>query len=176
MAFNDRKQLLIEEICERYEIDATDVMDNICVARAQNVDQQTELLVEAANLMSQQKFALLVIDSVTHLYRTEYDGRGELAARQQHLGKFLRLCQRLTEEFSIACVVTNQVMAKVDGSAMYGPSTAPIGGHILGHACQTRLSLRKGKAEQRYLKVYDSPNLPEVEGTFQITSGGIQDD
>jgi len=75
----------------------------------------------------------------------------------------------------VAVILCNQVMARVDG-AMYGPSHVPIGGHILAHASTTRLALRKGKAEQRYMKIYDSPSLPESECTFAIQEGGIMDD
>lgn len=32
------------------------------------------------------------------LYRTDYAGRGELAARQAHLAQFLRHLQRLADE------------------------------------------------------------------------------
>lgn len=43
-----------------------------------------------------------------------------------------------------------------------------VGGHVLGHASTTRLSLRKGKGDQRICKVYDAPNLPESECIFQL--------
>lgn len=63
--------------------------------------------------------------------------------------------------------VTNQVMATVDGSAMFtADPKKPIGGHILAHASTTRLSLRKGRGETRVAKIYDSPMLPEGEATF----------
>lgn len=39
----------------------------------------------------------------------------------------------------------------------------PAGGHVLAHAATVRLSLRKGKGEQRICKVFDAPNLPESE-------------
>lgn len=32
------------------------------------------------------------------LYRTDYSGRGELAARQGHLARFLRMLLRLADE------------------------------------------------------------------------------
>jgi hypothetical protein len=35
----------------------------------------------------------------------------------------------------------------------------PVGGHVMAHASTIRLSLRKGKAEQRLMKVVDAPNL-----------------
>jgi hypothetical protein len=37
-------------------------------------------------------------------------------------------------------VITNQVVAQVDGSAMFaGPQIKPIGGNIMAHASTTRL-------------------------------------
>ena len=35
--------------------------------------------------------------------------------------------------------------------------------------------LKKGKAEQRIAKIFDSPLMPEDEATFAITAGGIVD-
>jgi len=43
-------------------------------------------------------------------------GRGELAARQNMLGRFLRGLQRLADEFGVAVLVTNQVVqGSMDG-------------------------------------------------------------
>jgi len=50
-------------------------------------------------------YALLVVDSATALYRTDYSGRGELAARQMHLARFLRMLLRLADEVSL-CLST----------------------------------------------------------------------
>lgn len=58
----------------------------------------------------------------------------------------------------MAVVVTNHVMSDPSGGAMFvsDPKKA-VGGHVLAHACTTRLSLRKGKAEQRVAKLIQSP-------------------
>jgi DNA repair protein RAD51 len=69
-----------------------------------------ELLADAAALMSESRFSLLIVDSATALYRSDYMGRGELSDRQIHLGQFLRQLTRLAEEFGIAVVITNQVI------------------------------------------------------------------
>lgn len=47
------------------------------------------------------RYALLIVDSATALYRTDYAGRGELSARQMHLARFLRMLLRLADEVSI---------------------------------------------------------------------------
>lgn len=68
------------------------------------------------------------------VYRTDYSGRGELSARQMHLGRFLRSLLRLADEFGVAVVITNQVVAQVDAMAMFaGNQGKPIGTHTHTH-------------------------------------------
>ncbi|KAJ2164956.1 recombinase rad51, partial [Coemansia sp. RSA 551] len=79
--------------------------------------------------------------------------------------------------FGIAVVITNQVVAQVDGgmATFVADPKKPIGGNIIAHASTTRLSLRKGRGETRVCKIYDSPCLPEAEAVFAITGQGIAD-
>ncbi|KAK9750023.1 hypothetical protein RND81_02G167400 [Saponaria officinalis] len=89
-------------------------------------------------MMMETRFVLMIIDSATTLYRTDFYGRGELSARQMHLAKFLRSLKKLADKFNIAVVITNQVVAQVDGSAMFdGPQIKPIGGNIMAGASTT---------------------------------------
>jgi DNA repair protein RAD51 len=81
----------------------------------------------------------------------------------------------LADVFGVAVVVTNQVVASVDGAMFQADPTKPIGGNIMAHAATTRLKFRKGKGEQRVCKIIDSPNLPEGEATFAIAANGIVD-
>lgn len=163
-------------IAERYGLNATDVLDNIAYARAYNSDHQTKLLVQASAMLNESRYALVVVDSATALYRTDYYGRGELSARQMHLARFLRALLRIADEFGVAILITNQVVAQVDGGAMFMSNPKkPIGGNIIAHASTTRLSLRKGRGNTRICKIYDSPCLPEAEAMFAITEDGIGD-
>ena len=70
------------------------------------------------------RYALLICDSATALYRTDYAGRGELSARQMHLARFLRMLLRLADEFGVAVVITSR--------------KKPICGNIMAHASTTR--------------------------------------
>lgn len=49
------------------------------------------------NVVSAFRFAFMIVDSATVLYRTDFSGRGELSARQMHLPKFLRRLQKLAD-------------------------------------------------------------------------------
>lgn len=166
----------LKAVAARFELDPDEALDNVICARAYNSDHQMNLLQQACALMCESRYALLIVDSATALYRTDFTGRGELAARQQHMGQFLRYLQRIADEFGCAVVITNQVVAQVDGGAMFAVDPKkPIGGNIIAHASQTRLSLRKGRGENRICKIYDSPSLAEAEATFAISEGGITD-
>ena len=166
----------IVPIAERYDLDPTAVLDNIVYARAYTHEHQEELLLKAAAQMVEDQFRLLVIDSITALFRVDFTGRGELAERQQKLGRMLAMITKMSEEFNIAVFITNQVVSDPGASAMFvSDPKKPIGGHIMAHASTTRLYLRKGRGEQRICKIYDSPCIPESECIYQIGNGGIMD-
>ncbi|KAG0378901.1 MAG: putative DNA repair protein RAD51 [Linnemannia gamsii] len=163
-------------IAERFGLIGEEVLENVAYARAYNTDHQMQLLVNAAAMMAEVRFAVLIVDSATSLYRTDFSGRGELSARQMHMARFLRNLQRLADEYGVAVVITNQVVAQVDGMAMFSAdSKKPIGGNIMAHASTTRLSLRKARGENRVCKIYDSPCLAESEAQFSIGAHGIAD-
>lgn len=165
-------------VANRYGLSGEEVLDNVAYARAYNSDHQLQLLNQASAMMCETRFSLLIVDSATSLYRTDFLGRGELSSRQTHLAKFMRTLQRLADEFGIAVVITNQVVAQVDGgpSAMFNPDPKkPIGGNIIAHASTTRISLKKGRGETRIAKIYDSPCLPESDCLFAISEEGIGD-
>lgn len=46
---------------------------------------------------------------------------------------------------------------------------------MLAHASTVRLSVRKGKAEQRLMKVVQAPSLQEAEASYAIGGDGIND-
>lgn len=128
----------LSQISQRFGLDPNDVMDNVAYARAYNSEHQMQLLTQAGALMSESRFALVIVDSATALFRTDYTGRGELSTRQQNLAQFLRGLQKLADEFGVAVVVTNQVVANPDTGVFAKDPLKPIGGNIMAHASTTR--------------------------------------
>ena len=73
-------------------------------------------------------------------------------------------------------MVTNQMTSDPGATMSFqADPKKPIGGNIIAHASTTRISLRKGRGKLRIAKIYDSPDLPENEATFSITTGGLDD-
>ncbi|MFH0949498.1 MAG: DNA repair and recombination protein RadA, partial [Candidatus Aenigmatarchaeota archaeon] len=163
----------IIQMAEAIGLDTEKVLKNIFVARAYNSDHQILLTENAADIIKENDIKLLIIDSITSHFRSDYTGRGELAPRQQKLNRHLHNLQRMAEVYNIAIYITNQVMSRPD--VLFGDPTAAIGGHVLAHAATYRLYVRKSKHSLRIAKLIDAPNLPEGEAVFMITEAGIRD-
>ena len=152
---------------------AEEALSKIHVARAFNSNHQMLLVSKAQELARERPIRLVVVDSLTAHFRSEYAGRGELAPRQQLLNKHLHELLRFADTYNAAIVVTNQVSARPD--ILFGDPTRPIGGNIVAHAATYRVYLRKSKPPKRIARLIDSPNLPEGEAVFSLTTDGIRE-
>jgi DNA repair protein RadA len=161
----------IEQMAEEAGLDVDEALDNIHVARAFNSDHQILLAEEAQGIAQEEDIGLIVVDSLTAQFRSDYVGRGELAPRQQKLNKHMNTLLRLANSHNAAVLVTNQVMSNPD--QMFGDPTKAIGGHIVAHNSATRIYLRKSKKDKRIARLVDSPYMPEGEAVFRVTDGGI---
>ncbi|KAF8271875.1 Rad51-domain-containing protein, partial [Lactarius quietus] len=184
----------IKSIADRFGVNGDMALENILYARAYNSEHQMELINECSQRFAEDKdFRLIIIDSIMALFRVDFSGRGELSERQQKAPgcdrrllirhnsanrlQFLSKLSKLSEEFNIAILITNQVQSDPGATMTFvaGGALKPIGGHILSHASATRIFLRKGRAEERVAKLVDSPDKPESEASYKLDEGGWAD-
>ena len=164
----------IVQMAEHLGLDPEDVFKNIIFAEAYTSDHQTFLVENADKVVKENNIRLIIVDSLTSHFRSEYLGREMLAERQQKLNKHMHKLIRLARAFNAVAVVTNQVMAKPD--VFFGDAVHPVGGHIVAHTSHTRIFLRKSaRGPVRIARLVSSPYLPEGEMVFKITEDGIED-
>ncbi|MCL4383050.1 MAG: DNA repair and recombination protein RadA [Candidatus Marsarchaeota archaeon] len=163
----------IKSISDAVNLDSNKVLENIIYVRAKSTEQQILTLERADKLIQEKNIKLIIIDSLTSLFRSEFIGRGALGERQQKLNQHVHRLQTLADKYSLAVYVTNQVMD--NPGILFGDPTTPIGGNVLAHAATTRLYLRKSKEERRIIKLVDSPYMPEGECVIKITNNGVKD-
>jgi DNA repair protein RadA len=154
-------------------LDPVQALENIMVVRATTSEQQILTVERADKLITEKNIKLIIVDSLTSLFRAEFIGRGALSERQQKLNSHIHKLQLLADKFNIAVYITNQVMD--NPGILFGDPTTPIGGNVLAHAAATRLYLRKSKGEKRIIRLVDSPSQPEGECVIQVTPDGIKD-
>ncbi|MCY0851837.1 DNA repair and recombination protein RadA [Thermoplasma acidophilum] len=153
--------------------DPDETLKRIHVARAYNSHHQILLAEKAQDTAKEYNIKLLIVDSLTAHFRSEYVGRGSLAERQQLLNKHMHDLLRFGTIYNAVIAVTNQVSARPD--VFFGDPMAPIGGNIVGHTATFRIYLRKSKGGKRIARLIDSPYLPEGETVIQISEEGVSD-
>jgi len=155
-------------------LDPSQIAKNIIYSEAFNSDHQVLLLEKADKIILENSVKLIIIDSLTSHFRSEYLGREMLAERQQRLNSHLHRLVRLARAFNACAVVTNQVMAKPD--QFFSMAVEAVGGHIVSHTSHTRAFLRRtAGGPVRICRLVSSPYLPEGERIFKITEEGIRD-
>jgi len=164
----------IFQMSQNMGLDPEEAIKNIIFAEAYTSDHQMFLLENADKVIKENGVRLIIVDSLTSHFRSEYLGREMLQERQQKLNKHMHRLIRLARAFNAVAVVTNQVMSKPD--VFFGNAIHPVGGHIVAHTSHTRLFLRKSaRGPVRIARLVSSPHLPEGEGIFRISEKGIED-
>lgn len=155
-------------------LDPVQTAKNIIYSEAFNSDHQILLLEKADKIIQENKVKLIIVDSLTAHFRSEYLGREMLAERQQKLNSHLHRLTRLSRAFNACAVVTNQVMSRPD--QFFAMAVEAVGGHIVSHTSHTRVFLRRtASGPVRICRLISSPYLPEGERIFKITEEGIKD-
>jgi len=164
----------IFQMAQNLGLDPKEAIKKIIFAEAYTSDHQMFLLENADKVIKENGVRLIIVDSLTSHFRSEYLGREMLAERQQKLNKHMHRLIRLARGFNAAAVATNQVMSKPD--VFFGDAIHPVGGHIVAHTSHTRVFLRKSaRGPVRIARLVSSPYLPEGEGIFKISERGIED-
>jgi len=158
------------------------LLENITVMRAHNSAHQISL-VNALNSFlvtdlkdknkEDPKPRLLIVDSLTSLFRTEYLGRANLQVRQAKLGQHLKKLSRIAETWKMAVVVTNQVLSDPSAPPFMDP-IKPVGGNVVGHISTYRLYIKRA-GKKRIVRMVDSPSHPDFEVLIDVGEEGIKD-
>jgi DNA repair protein RadA len=158
----------IKQIAEALSLNPEKTLKNIKVARAFNSDHQMLLVEKISDLVSKENLPikLVIIDSLMSHFRSDFQGRGQLADRQQKLNRHMHDLLKLAEKYNVVIYITNQVMSKPD--TFFGDPTAAIGGHVLAHACLTADSL---------IQLGDGSIMPvgDIKNNSPITSVSFKD-
>ena len=145
-------------------LDPEQILQKILVTKALDSAAQ-ESCIEAAcininfetNSISN-KTKLLIVDSMTNHYRTEYTGRSRLPEKLQRLNKPLHMLLKTAHTNAAAVVVINHEMqSSVDGS--FDNRVVSLGDDVMSYASTYRIHL-DGRCPDRRRAKLDEPLSP----------------
>jgi len=162
----------IVTIAKHMGLDPDKALDNIIHSKAFNSTFQQIILEESENIIKKENIRLIISDSATGLFRSDYVGRGNLSNRQGALNKYVTRASRISETYNCAVILTNQVYSSPD--QQWGDTTRPVGGHVVAHSSTYRIYFKKS-GKNRIAKMIDSPSHAETEVMFALSDGGVVD-
>lgn len=165
----------ISQIAHRRDGDAGRSLRNIKRSRPLN-SARLETMIELdciSEIAKDSNVKLLVVDSVTGLYRAEYGERSMLSQRQHHLLKLMKTLQNIAHVYNIAVVVTNQILTEQCESGI--SSTIPVGGNVMAHSSTFRIQLFGLSPDRTRAKLITSPCYPQQDINFLIDDEGVTD-
>lgn len=165
----------LEEIGKRFGFEREDLLANIFVVQAEQLRYLNQAIDRLPGYVQALDPGLIIIDSLMAPFRNEFHELNLLAVRQKKLGKLIGLLKRIAIAFNTSVVFTNQVMANIGPSGQFIPVIA-TGGHVVAHASDIRIFMKKLKGNMRRAKIDDCAWLPNETTDYFITNAGIADE
>ena len=155
------------------EKQAKPYLDKIIVWKASNAQAQFIFVQNAMGLCQHMNIKLLIADSGTSQFRSDYLGRGNTKAKFDLLNEMVHDLKLIAENFNIPVIFINQIYHSVD-PAMGKDRDIPYGGNIVGHAMTYRIKLEKFIKTHK-ATIMKSPYQANDDARFVITHSGIAD-
>ncbi|MBO8181936.1 MAG: DNA repair and recombination protein RadB [Archaeoglobus sp.] len=144
-------------------------LHNVLLYEVVDFKQQSSTIKEVARVCRTEKVDLIVVDSITALYRSELEDVEKQLKMKRELTSQVTFLLGLARKHKLAVVVTNQMFTDIrDGR------DKPLGGPTLDHLSKTIVGLERINGERlAYLVKHRAK--PEGESCkFKITYDGIE--
>ncbi len=155
-----------------YQISGKRKLDNIELIEPVEFEEQKKVIRNLREKVNEKEIKLIVIDSLTMLYRLERSENHEEVNLE--LTKQLSILSSIARKKNIAILVTNQVYSDFEKKG----SIKMVGGDILKYwsKCIVRLDKKEGLSNIRKATLVKHRSLPENRSFyFKITQFGIEE-
>jgi len=126
----------VERVKQISKEKTTSVLKNIILIEPTTYREQ-KTAIDSVEKMINEKIGLVIVDSITMLYRLEEANNiNERQERQILLGKQLEILLRISRKFNIPIIITNQVYTDIETKEI-----SPVGGGILKYWCKVIIEL-----------------------------------
>jgi RecA/RadA recombinase len=148
------------------------------VMNVQTLAELNDSLREIEDVIVEKHIGLVIVDSVASLVRGA-GAQANIQQRQMHLNMCSAALKRMSHNFGVAVLVSNQVMSSKGDASEDGSSNFNVGaalGLVWAHAVNTRLVLeraRVGDAEFRTMTIAKSSVCPVRSFAVTIGADGV---
>ncbi|MBO8175703.1 MAG: DNA repair and recombination protein RadB [Thermococcus sp.] len=154
-------------MAEKRGLNADEVLQKFIIFEPQDFKEQKRVVSKLKTIVNE-RFSLIVIDSITSHYRVEKNKQ----SLNVELGKQLQVLLWLARKYNLAVIVVNQVYFDSNSNSL-----KPIAEHTLGYKCKDILRLEKLSRPGIRIAVLERHRFKPEGGIvyFKITDRGIED-
>ncbi|MCS7120081.1 MAG: AAA family ATPase [Nitrososphaerota archaeon] len=147
-----------------------EALDLIMIVRPSSFDEQAEII-DSLDRYINERFALLVFDTITSLYRQEVANTGESFHVNRELNRQVATIEQIAKIFDLAVILVSQVRG------LFGERVMPVATRVLKFWSDNVLSLNKTGRSNVIRAVVEKKNGAETDITFllAIEENGIRD-
>ncbi|MFX1465902.1 MAG: ATPase domain-containing protein [Promethearchaeota archaeon] len=148
--------------------DKTDISDFITIFQPETFNQQIQYLKNLKDLLNERPFKLLIIDTISNLYRLEANSIEKNIALRRLLEQHLARIHCLIRKHGLFTLILSQVRS-------FKGKTSPIGEDCLYAYSRKVLELRKGLINNKRFAILrkGSSNMTDESFPYVITEKGL---
>jgi DNA repair protein RadB len=162
-----------ERLTQIAEYDYEKISPQIIIMKPSNFQEQTKTMDNLEKIINK-KFGLIVVDTITSLYRVEVNDPKEAFASNRELNRQLAVLTQITKTCGITTLVSSQVRSVPFGEKV---EMQPVATRVLNYWSDVVLNLKQ-TGQTRVIKVLREKH-PTIKGTgfcyVKIESTGISD-
>lgn len=167
------EQKICDVVKEKQDKESAYYLDKIIVQKATNAYAQFILTQNAMRLCQHTNIKLVIVDSGTALFRSDYLGRGNTKSKFDLMNEMIHDLKAIADNFNIPVIFINQIYNAPEQS--FGKDEdIPYGGNIIGHAIPYRIKLEHFTKTNK-ATIMKSPYQANDEAKFMVTDAGVVD-
>jgi len=145
------------------------ILDNTLFFKPTSFDEQKKIFDKIKGIIND-KIGLIIVDSISMLYRLERDSNEEVQNINRELSLQISILTFIARNMNVPVLLTNQVYSSFDDR----DKVNIVGGDILKYGSTCLIELQKLHKNKRKLIVRKHRSLPETDGiVFEIMENGI---
>lgn len=162
-----------ERLSQIAEYDYKKISPLMIIIRPTTFQEQSDAIEHLEKVINN-KFGLVVVDTVTSLYRVEFDDTEEVYVTNRELNRQLAVLTELAKTHEVAMLVVSQVRGVLSGDNM---EMRPVATRVLNYWSEVVLDMKQ-TGQTQVIKVLREKH-PSIKGTgnvyVRIESSGITD-
>jgi DNA repair protein RadB len=156
-----------KQVCPAYE----EVLDRTIFLNPTTYSEQKEAF-EFLRKAVDEKFGLIIIDSIAALYRLELGVSNDIQNVNRELGLHMALLTEIARKKRIPVIMTNQVYTDFDDRE----KTRTVGGDIARYWSRAMLEIQKQRGDLRKLTIAKHRSIKEGNfSIFRIVHNGLEE-